>query len=410
MNRAARIDRAIRRSLGTWDASLSPIVAAMNATTRRFPSVAAMLAVMRPSYPVYCLDPGRMRAAARRFVEGFAGRVLYAVKCNPHPLVLRALWEGGIRHFDTASLPEIAQVCEQLDGSVTYFMHPVKSRVAIRTAFRVYQVDTFVVDHPDELAKVIDEVGTRGVTIVVRIATPEAEGTLYHLAEKFGAEPQQAAGLLREAADAGCRTGLAFHVGSQCADPRAYTEALTTVGQVLAAAGTGIDLLDVGGGFPAAYPGRQVAPIEDFLAAVEGGARALKLGPGCVLMCEPGRALVADGCSLVIQVQLRKGDRLYVNDGLHGSLSEVATGRLRFPMRLHRPGGKPVTQATRRFVLNGPTCDSLDVLPLDFELPADAAEGDWIEVSQCGAYSNALATSFNGFHPDTFVEIEAGEG
>ncbi|MFQ5954082.1 MAG: type III PLP-dependent enzyme [Kiloniellales bacterium] len=382
----------------------------MNATTRRFPDVGAMLAVLQPSYPVYCVHPDRIRVAARRFTERFAGRVLYAVKCNPHPLVLRALWDGGIRHFDTASLPEIAQVCEQLDQSVAYFMHPVKAREAIRTAFRVYQVDTFVVDHPDELTKVIDEVGSQGISVVVRIATPQAVGTLYHLADKFGAPEEEAAELLRAAAAKGCGTGIAFHVGSQCARPRAYIEALEVVGEVLEAAGTRIGLLDVGGGFPAAYPDRQVPPIEDFLVAIESGTRALRLDPDCVLMCEPGRALVADGCSLVIQVQLRKGDRLYVNDGLHGSLSEVETAGIRFPVRLHRRGGAPVATATRRFVLNGPTCDSLDVLPLEFELPEDAGEGDWIEVSQCGAYSNALATSFNGFHPETFVEIEEGEG
>jgi len=380
----------------------------MTSTTRRFPGIESMLAELRPGYPVYCLWPQQIRAAARRFVDGFAGRVLYAVKCNPHPLVLKALHDGGIRHFDTASLPEIARVREQFNDAVPYFMHPVKARAAIQTAFRVYHVSTFAVDHVDELAKVIDAAGSDGVTVVVRVATPEVMGTLYHLAEKFGAPPPEAAELLRAAAAEGCRTGLSFHVGSQCTRTEAYGAALEIVGEVLEAAGTAIQMLDVGGGFPAAYPGSEAPPIEDFLAAIDAGIGRLGLRKDCILMCEPGRALVADGCTLVVQVHLRKGDRLYINDGLYGSLSEVRTAGIRMPMRLHHPGGAPVAEATRRFVLNGPTCDSLDVLPLEFELPEDVREGDWIEVSQCGAYSNALASPFNGFLPETFVKIDDG--
>jgi ornithine decarboxylase len=375
-------------------------------TTRHFSGIESMLAELQPGYPVYCLRPKTIRAAARRFVERFAGRVLYAVKCNPHPLVLQALHDGGIRHFDTASLPEIARIREQFSDAIPYFMHPVKARAAIHAAFRVYQVNTFVVDHVDELGKVIDEAGSDGVSVVVRVATPEVKGTLYHLAEKFGAPPRQAAELLRAAAAEGCRTGLSFHVGSQCTRPDAYGTALDIVGEVLEAAGTVLQMLDVGGGFPADYPGSDAPPIEDFLAAIESGIGRLGLRKDCVLMCEQGRALVADGCALVVQVLLRKHDRLYINDGIYGSLSEVRTAGIRMPMRLHHPGGEGVAKATRRFVLNGPTCDSLDVLPLEFELPEDVREGDWIEVSQCGAYSNALASPFNGFLPETFVTID----
>jgi ornithine decarboxylase len=373
---------------------------------KQFPDVRSMVAALRPSYPVYCARPPVLARAAQRFLDQFPGRVLYAVKCNAHPRVLRALYDAGIRHFDTASLPEIALVRESFADAGAYFMHPVKARAVIRTAARVYGVDTFVVDHADELAKVLDETdGGEGVTIMVRIKTPQVEGTFYHLAAKFGAPPAEAAALLVEARSRGCQVGLAFHVGSQCLVPGAYGQALGIVGEVLEQARLPIQMLDVGGGFPAEYVGTNMPPLEDYIAEIEAGTRALKLRRDCVLMCEPGRALVAEGVSLVVQVQLRKDDQLYINDGIYGSLSETVTAGLRLPARLVRLGATP-SATTRNFTLYGPTCDSLDVLPAPFELPDDAREGDWIEIDRVGAYSSALASRFNGFYPETLVVVQ----
>lgn len=373
---------------------------------RRFPNVLSMVEALRPSYPVYCLRPHVLRAVATRFLDLFPGRVLYAVKCNPHPRVLRALYDAGIRHFDTASLPEIALVRESFPDAGAYFMHPVKGRAVIRTAVRVYGIDTFVVDHADELMKVLDEAGGgEGLTIVVRIKTPPVEGTFYHLAAKFGAEEADAAALLKEARAHGCQVGLSFHVGSQCLSPEAYSQALAAVGRVLERAQTPIQLLDVGGGFPVNYPGTNAPPLESFIDAIEAATKVLWLRRDCTLMCEPGRAVVADGVSLVVQVQLRKGDQIYVNDGIYGSLSETVTAKLRLPARLLRLGGAPQGD-TRAFIVNGPTCDSLDVLPSTLDLPADVREGDWIEIDRVGAYSYALASRFNGFYPETLVTVE----
>jgi ornithine decarboxylase len=377
---------------------------------RRFVDARAMVAALQPSYPVYCLKPAALIEAAQRFIDLFPGRVLYAVKCNPHPRVLRTLWAGGIRHFDTASLSEIAMVREIFREAGIYFMHPVKGRAVIKTAWRVYGVDHFIVDHPDELAKVLEETdGGDGIAIFVRVKTPQVDGTFYHLSDKFGAEPEAATALLREAHEQGCQTGLAFHLGSQCGDPAAYTAALEMVGGVVEQAKVQLNFLDVGGGFPGYYADTQAPPLEDFIEAIESGVRRLKLRRDCVLMCEPGRALVADGCNLVVQVQLRKDNRLYVNDGIYGSLSETVDAGVQYRVRLIRLSGEPSTLLVP-FIINGPTCDSLDVLPKPFELPADTREGDWIEFEQTGAYSNALASHFNGFHPETFVEIgpEAG--
>ncbi|MGH6931202.1 MAG: type III PLP-dependent enzyme [Dongiaceae bacterium] len=372
----------------------------------QFPDVRSMVAALKPSYPVYCLRPTVIRERAQRFLELFPGRVLYAVKCNPHPRILKELYAAGIRHFDTASLPEIALVCESFPDAGAYFMHPVKGRAVIHTADRVYGIDTFVVDHPDELTKVLDETGgAEGLTIVVRLKTPPVDGTFYHLAAKFGADVDQTVAMLKEAHSRGAQLGLCFHVGSQCLVPGAYRQALGIVGQVLEKAQLPIQILDVGGGFPAQYLTNTVPPLESYVAEIEAGVKALNLRRDCVLMCEPGRALVAEGVSLVTQVQLRKDDQLYINDGIYGSLSEMVTANLRLPARVVRLKGAPASE-TKSFTVSGPTCDSLDVLPGTFDLPVDTQEGDWIEIDRVGAYSHALASRFNGFYPETLVVVE----
>ena len=242
------------------------------------------------------------------------------------------------------------------------------------------------------------------MSVVVRVKTPEAKA-LYDLASKFGAEPALAADLLREVRKLGLRGGLAFHVGSQCQSPDAYEVALDLVGEVVERAGVPLRCLDVGGGFPVSYPGEQVPPLEAYVDTIRAGVKRLGLRNDCVLMCEPGRALVAEGCSLLVQVLLRKEREIYINDGIYGSLSEMVAAGIRLPMRLIRGQGE-ASATEREFRVYGPTCDSLDVLPHPVRLPEDVRESDWLEIGLVGAYSNANATHFNGFHPDTFVEVE----
>lgn len=371
---------------------------------KSYPDVHAVAAALKPSYPIYCVRPKLLAKSAERFIRLFPGTVLYAVKCNPHRMILDALYKGGIRHFDTASLPEIAQICESYQDAKAYFMHPVKGRAVIRSAYSVYGIRVFVIDHINELEKILEETDREGLVIVVRIETPPAPGTLYHLAAKFGTPPSEAGDLIREAAKCGCKTGVAFHVGSQCGDPAAYREALRLVGETIEKSGQTPLCVDVGGGFPAAYAKTQHPPLEDYMAAIRGGIKDIKLKPTIELFAEPGRALVAGGCSLLTQVQLRKDKQLYINDGIYGSLSETVQAKIDLPARLIRVGAD-CSDERMDFMLNGPTCDSLDVLPRAFSLPADAREGDWIEIDQLGAYSNALATRFNGFHSEAYVEV-----
>jgi len=120
---------------------------------KHFPTVEAVVEMLQPSYPVFCIRPDVIRNAARLFLDVFPGRVMYAVKCNPHLAVLKYLYEAGIRHFDTASPAEIALVRENFKDADRYYMHPVKGRAAIKLAHDVYRVDHYVIDHEKEVEK-----------------------------------------------------------------------------------------------------------------------------------------------------------------------------------------------------------------------------------------------------------------
>ncbi|MCH7880687.1 MAG: type III PLP-dependent enzyme [Proteobacteria bacterium] len=371
-----------------------------------FETVEQVIEKLKPGYPVYCLRPAEIDRQARFFLDMFPGRVLYAVKCNPHLEVLRALYEAGIRHFDTASLVEIALVREHFPQADCYFMHPVKARAAISTAHQVYSVDHYVIDHVKELEKLIDTTGGGdGLVVLVRIVTPEHDAQ-YQLSDKFGVPADQAAELLRQVHKAHFQTGVAFHVGSQCRSPEAFVDGIKTALEVIAEADVPVHYLDVGGGFPALYEDDQPPPLEEYFDSIQRAFDQAKLRRDCVLMCEPGRALVASGCSLLTQIQLRKDDRLYINDGIYQSLSETVFGKMKLPTRLINPY-RSISSTSQDFTILGPTCDNLDILPMPFHLPDDAEEGDWIEIGQAGAYTNAAATRFNGFFPETYVSVAA---
>lgn len=369
------------------------------------PSVDAVVAALRPEEPLHCLRPGAITAAARSFVAAFDGRTLYAVKCNPEPRVLSALWRGGVTAFDCASPAEIALVRQVLPEATIHYMHPVKARSAIREAWQKHDVRDFAIDSIAELDKILDEVDrTDELGLIVRIALPKGKAAL-DLSGKFGIASEEAPALLRRARAAATRLGISFHVGSQCTDPVMWRDAIARAADLVSAAGVKLDILDVGGGFPVAYPGADLPPLAAFMAEIDAGVGALRdrlgpLGPDQV-WAEPGRALVAHGASVVVQVQARKGDSLYINDGVYGSLADAGTLAWRFPLRLLRQSGAP----DRTFTLFGPTCDSLDRMEGGFSLPEDVTEGDWIEVGQLGAYGATLRTAFNGFDRGQLVEV-----
>ncbi|MFC7333218.1 type III PLP-dependent enzyme [Rhodocista pekingensis] len=372
------------------------------------PGVDSTVAALRPAEPLHCLRPAVLKATARRFVDAFAeavgGDVLYAVKCNPDPAVLRALWKGGVRHFDCASPAEVRVVRSMFPEAVIHYMHPVKNRAAIRVAYRELGVRDFALDSVEELEKLREETGdARDLGLIVRLALPKGNAT-YDLSGKFGAAPDAAADLLRRARALSPRIGVCFHVGSQCLTPESYGDALRLAGGVIRASGVPVDVVDVGGGFPVSYPDMTPPPLDAYMEAIRAGIAGLGLPPGTRVWCEPGRALVAAGSSVVVQVERRRGDELFVNDGVYGSLSDAGVPAFRFPCRLVRPEGTG-TAPLMPFSFWGPTCDSADRMKGPFLLPADVREGDWIEIGQLGAYGATLRTEFNGFDQARLVEV-----
>ena len=376
---------------------------------KAFATADEVVATLRPAEPVYCLYPDRLRAIARRFVNGFPGRTMYAVKANPFPAVVDTLWEAGIRCFDTASLAEVQMLHERHPDADLFFMAPVRIRGSAEAAYRNHAVRRFVVDHPSELARIMAATSPGDTTIFVRVAADNPDA-IYEFASKFGATPDETVAMIDLVADAGFEPGLAFNTGSMVMDPKAYELGLDICRGILERTRAKVRHLDIGGGFPWVYPDVPAPAVEDYFERVGMIRDSLPLGEGARLYCEPGRALCADGMSLIVQVLMRKDNRLYLNDGIYGSLSEtvLSNGEVWYPTKVMRPDGKAPDGAREDFTIFGPTCDSLDKLPVNVPLPGDIAEGDWIEIGTMGAYSNSSRTAFNGFFPDTLVEITEG--
>ncbi len=372
--------------------------------TEGYSTVPKMVRKLRPEAPVHCLRPHVIEAAAKLFLANFPGEVMYSVKSNPEPLVLKYLWASGIRHFDVASVPEIDLVRKLLPQAEMCFMHPIKSREAIKKAYFEYGIRDFSLDSSEELQKILEMTGSaRDLGLHVRLGLPK--GTAAHdLSGKFGIAPEAAPALLKVARKVGKRLGLCFHVGSQCMDPESYRAAIKIVGEVLEKSKVKLDVLDIGGGFPSSYPGLVPAALDQYFSTICDAVKSLPIGKDCKLWCEPGRALVAEGGSVVVRVELRKNDALYINDGTYGSLFDGGFPGLVYPVRLIRQSGR-TTKKLAGFRFFGPTCDSLDAMKGPFMLPENVVEGDWIEIGQLGAYGATFQTKFNGFHSDHTVEV-----
>jgi ornithine decarboxylase len=359
-----------------------------------------------PERPVALVRPGAVAVAAHWFRANFTGEILYAVKANPSPWAISAMASNGVTAFDVASIAEIEAVATHAPGAVMAFMHPVKSRSAIASAYFDHGVRTFALDTPEELAKIVDCTGgASDLNLIVRLAV-DTSGAAYSLSGKFGAGAHDAPPLLLAARRATQELmGVSFHVGSQCMRPSAYQAAMAQVSRALVRAGVFADVVDVGGGFPSVYPGMVPPDLSEYAAAIDRGFNEMMVHETTELWCEPGRALVAESASLLTRVELRKGDALYLNDGAYGSLFDAAHAKWPFPVKLVRP--EDDARATLKpFTFFGPTCDSIDHMPGPFWLPEDVREGDHVEIGMLGAYGVAMATRFNGFGEVETAEVE----
>jgi ornithine decarboxylase len=366
-------------------------------------SALGLASLLRPVQPVTLIRPHAARRAARFFIEKFPGRSLYAVKANPSPDLLRTLWESGITHYDVASIAEVRLVAETLPEAVQCFMHPVKAEEAIAEAYEL-GVRTFSLDTMEELEKIMRATGAASdLNLCVRIRV-SSEHSKYSLASKFGAEPDEMKALLfatRQAADA---LGICFHVGSQAMTPLAYAEAMERVRAAIVEAAVTVDIVDVGGGFPSTYPGMEPPPLEAFFDIIHRSFESLPISYSAELWCEPGRALCAEYASLLVRVERRRGDQLYINDGAYGAMFDAAHLGWRFPVRLVRDETSQVREAG--FSFYGPTCDDMDHMAGPFHLPADVGRGDYVEIGMIGAYGCAMRTAFNGFGGVERYEVE----
>jgi ornithine decarboxylase len=378
------------------------------------PDAPAVVRALAPDEPVILNRPHAAARAARFFATKFPGKSLYAVKANPSPDLVQILWENGITHYDVASIAEVRMVRAALPKATLCFMHPVKTASAIREAYRVHGVRTFSLDTREELEKILaataDDEGNLAtdLRLCVRLRV-SSEYSELSLASKFGIDLADAAPLLQETRQVADWLGVCFHVGSQAMTPFAYVQALERARAAIADAGVVIDMIDVGGGFPSCYPGMEPPPLEDYFTIIHRHFEALPIAYNAELWCEPGRALSAEYNSLIVKVEKRRGDELYINDGAYGALYDAAHVAWRFPVR-HLPRGGSNDNAIdaeelQEFSFYGPTCDDADFMEGPFLLPADIKAGDWIEVGMLGAYGAAMRTAFNGFGTGDVVNV-----
>jgi len=320
---------------------------------------------------------------------------MYAVKANPSPELIRLLWEGGITHFDVASIAEVRLVRGLLPDATLCFMHPVKAPEAIVEAYFEHGVRTFSLDSLEELEKIVEATyAAADLTLCVRLRVSSSHSKL-SLAAKFGVGVDESAPLLMAARQAADALGICFHVGSQAMSPQAYSDAMALVRAAIVAAGVTVDVVDVGGGFPSIYPGMETVAIERYFAVIHRAFEDLPISYSAELWCEPGRALSAEYASIVVRVEKRRDDVLFINDGAYGALFDAAHIDWRFPVELVR--GVESNTKKLAFSFYGPTCDDMDFMRGPFMLPADVQAGDYVEIGMLGAYGCAMRTAFNGF-------------
>ena len=371
---------------------------------QKFNSVDELINNIKPVDPVYCVRPNSIKVACGWFKDNFPGKILYAVKTNPIEKVVKCIAENGITRFDVASINEIKLIKKTLPKAKAYYMNTVKSREHIKEAYFNYNIRDFAFDTKEELQKIIESTGNaRDLTLYVRVSISNEHAEI-DLSQKFGALPGEALGLLRLAKAHAKKVGLSFHVGSQCMHPISYAKGIREVGNIIKKTKIIPDIINVGGGFPSVYPDLNPQPLKNYMDEIKKAFDNLKLENKPELLCEPGRALVAESGSSIVKVVLRKKQKIYINDGTYGSLFDAGVLNFVLPTRMI-PNGRVTSKKLTSFSLYGPTCDSADFMKGPFVLPNNLKEGDYIEIGQLGAYALTFRTKFNGFYSDKIFEV-----
>ena len=374
---------------------------------QKFKSVENLINQLKPEKPVYCIRKNSVATASKFFLKNFPGDILYAVKTNPHPLVIKTLIENGINQFDVASIEEIKRVKEFASTAKCSFMHTIKSPESIKKAYFEYGIKTFSLDTKEELTKIIKSTdNAKDLELFVRVAVSNEHAEI-DLSKKFGALNSEALGLLRLANQYAKKIGLSFHVGSQCMHPISYAKGISEIGNIIKKTKIVPDYINVGGGFPTIYPDLIPHNMIEYFSEIKKGLDNLKLERMPKIICEPGRALVAESGSTIVRVNLRKKQKLYINDGTYGTLFDAGTPNIVFPTKMIKESSsKIISKKMTAFNFFGPTCDSMDYMKGPFVLPNNIKENDYIELGQLGAYGLTFRTQFNGFFSDEIYEVE----
>ncbi|MDC1365587.1 type III PLP-dependent enzyme [Pelagibacteraceae bacterium] len=372
---------------------------------QKFKNVDELVSQLKPEKPIYCIRKKSIQSASNYFRNKFPGKVLYAVKTNSHPEVLKTIVESGIENFDIASIQEIKDIRAIAPNAKCSYMHTVKSRESIKDAYFNYNIKTFSLDTKDELIKIIEATNqAKDLELFVRVAVSNEHAEI-DLSKKFGALTSEAIGLLRLTKQYAKKVGLSFHVGSQCMHPISYSKGIEEVGNIIKKTKIIPDYINIGGGFPAIYPDLVPQSLENYFEEIKKGLTNLKLEKLPELLCEPGRAIVAESGSTIVRVNLRKKQKLYINDGTYGTLFDAGTPNMVYPSRIIK-SSKIISKKLTAFDFYGPTCDSMDYMKGPFLLPNNIKENDYIELGQLGAYGLTFRTQFNGFYSNEIYEVE----
>ena len=372
---------------------------------QKFKTVDELINQLKPEQPIYCIRKKSIQLASTYFQKKFPGKVLYAVKTNPHPEILKTIVKSGIENFDVASIQEIKDIRAIEPNAKCSYMHTVKSRKNIKEAYFEYNVKTFSLDTKEELIKIIETTNhAKDLELFVRVAVSNEHAEI-DLSKKFGALTSEAIGLLRLTKQYAKKVGLSFHVGSQCMHPISYAKGIADIGNIIKKTKIIPNYINVGGGFPAIYPDLVPQSLDNYFKVIKKSLISLKLEKLPEILCEPGRALVAESGSTIVRVNLRKKQKLYINDGTYGTLFDAGTPNIVYPSRVIK-NKKIISKKLTAFNFYGPTCDSMDYMKGPFLLPNNIKENDYIELGQLGAYGLTFRTQFNGFYSDEVYEVE----